>query len=233
MDPAPWRSHTWTGPAADFHATDLPYQRAVWLCIPSTPALVLGSSQSIDVVDPDVARTLGVQTPRRRTGGGAVWVHPHDSIWIDVVIPRDDPLWVDDIGSSMLWLGRAWMEVLSPLVDGIDLEVRSAPYVAGRWGSMVCFAGSSPGEVFATGPTGDASSGGPRKLVGISQRRGRDGARFQCIAYRAWHPHEWAGLFADPGARTAVGELSVACTAASPAGALQSLVRVLDSGGLG
>ncbi len=41
------------------------------------------------------------------------------------------------------------------------------------WSSLVCFAGLGPGEVTVDG----------RKLVGISQRRTRAGARFQCAVY--------------------------------------------------
>jgi len=40
----------------------------------------------------------------------------------------------------------------------------------------VCFAGRGPGEILVDG----------RKVVGISQRRDRSGARFQCTALLAW-----------------------------------------------
>jgi hypothetical protein len=43
---------------------------------------------------------------------------------------------------------------------------------------LVCFAALGPGEV----------SQGSTKLVGISQRRTRQGAKFQCIAYLRWDP---------------------------------------------
>ncbi|MEC8814989.1 MAG: hypothetical protein VYA92_04220, partial [Actinomycetota bacterium] len=44
------------------------------------------------------------------------------------------------------------------------------------WGGLVCFAGRGPGEILVDG----------RKVVGISQRRDRSGARFQCTALLAW-----------------------------------------------
>ena len=47
---------------------------------------------------------------------------------------------------------------------------RSLP---GRYGSLVCFAGQGPGEVFVE----------ERKIVGVSQWRGREGALFRGCAY--------------------------------------------------
>ena len=65
-----------------------------------------------------------------------------------------------------------------------------------EWSSLVCFAGRGPGEVFV-----DA-----RKAVGISQRRTRDGARFQCAIHRRWDPATLVGLLAEP--RPTVAELT-------------------------
>jgi lipoate-protein ligase A len=45
-----------------------------------------------------------------------------------------------------------------------------------EWSDLVCFAGLGPGEVTVDG----------LKVVGISQRRTRDAARFQCVAYETW-----------------------------------------------
>ncbi len=47
-----------------------------------------------------------------------------------------------------------------------------------RWSDLVCFAGLGRGEVTVAG----------RKVVGISQRRTRDGARFQCAVLHHWNP---------------------------------------------
>jgi hypothetical protein len=38
--------------------------------------------------------------------------------------------------------------------------------------------------------TGEVSVG-ERKLVGLSQRRTREGARFQCLVHLAWRPERW------------------------------------------
>jgi hypothetical protein len=48
-----------------------------------------------------------------------------------------------------------------------------------EWSDRVCFAGIGPGEVL------DAAG---RKVVGISQRRTRGSARFQCAALGRWDP---------------------------------------------
>jgi hypothetical protein len=48
----------------------------------------------------------------------------------------------------------------------------------------VCFAGIGPGEVV----TGDD------KLVGISQRRSRAGARYQCAVHTTWSPQALVDL---------------------------------------
>jgi hypothetical protein len=58
--------------------------------------------------------------------------------------------------------------------------------VENPWSRRVCFAGLGAGEVVV----------GPRKLVGISQRRTRDGARFQCVVHRSWDPVPLLGLLA-------------------------------------
>jgi lipoate-protein ligase A len=57
-----------------------------------------------------------------------------------------------------------------------------------RWSSLVCFSGLGPGEVHADG----------RKVVGISQRRTRRWARFQCAAYLHWDPAALVSLLVPP-----------------------------------
>jgi hypothetical protein len=58
-------------------------------------------------------------------------------------------------------------------------EVHEGALACGPLGRLVCFATVGAGEV----TTPDR-----RKLVGISQRRTRAAARFQCAAYTAWEP---------------------------------------------
>ena len=168
--------------AADFHALDVPVptERAVWIADPSAPALVLGSAQPESDVRPGVA----IDVVRRRSGGGAVLVVPGDLLWVDVIVPTDDPLWDDDVGRASHWLGDAWAAALGDL--DVEATVHKAGLVPSRWSSAVCFAGRGPGEVTL----------GDHKVVGISQRRTRWAARFQCAALGRWDPSALLSLLA-------------------------------------
>ena len=192
-----WGRHDWTGTAADFHAMELPFERALWWCNVETPTVILGSTQSFDDVNQNSADESGVLVSRRRSGGGAVFVHPSDSVWVDITISRNDPLWKDDVAQSMLWLGELFVEALTPWVQA---EVYRDSFTNGVDGRVVCFASSSPGEVFV----------GANKLVGISQRRSRDGARFQCVLYRHWRPSEWSQVLSSSDVRSRVPDIAVA-----------------------
>lgn len=129
-----------------------------------------------------MVEVAGLDVVRRRSGGGAVYVEPSGTLWVDVVLPRGDPLWADDVGLAAHWLGEVWAAAI-----GDRAEVHRGPMVRSEWSDLVCFAGLGPGEV-----TVDA-----KKVVGISQRRTRAAARFQCVAYEHWDPGPLAGLVAD------------------------------------
>lgn len=162
-----WQVVHQRGSPAALHALDLPgpepVVRRLWIMEATETAVVLGSAQ----------RGLAGEgaAPVRRSGGGAVLVDPDRCLWVDVVIGRHDPLWHDDVGRSALWLGRCWQAALATL--GVVGEVHEGPADRHELARAACFAGVGPGEVVAGG----------RKLVGISQRRTRTGARLQCIAY--------------------------------------------------
>ena len=168
--------------AADFHASEVPEpaERAVWVADPDAPALVLGSAQPESDLRPDVA----IDVVRRRSGGGAVLVVPGDLLWVDVIVPADDPLWDADVSRASHWLGDVWAAALAEL--GVEGSVHKAGLVRSRWSSSVCFAGRGPGEVTL----------GDRKVVGISQRRTRSAARFQCAALGRWDPSALLSLLA-------------------------------------
>lgn len=177
-------------PAA-LHAAELSLgERRLWWLRPSSPAVVLGSAQRADTIDATAATRLGVEVARRRSGGGAVLVVPDEVVWLDVTVPRHDVLWDDDIGRSMWWLGEAWQVALAAL--GVSTRVHHGSYVASAWSSTVCFAGLGAGEVTADG----------RKLVGISQRRTRDGARLQSMCHLRWRPELVDELCAGDGPGT-------------------------------
>lgn len=150
------------------------------------PSLVLGSTQGLDVVDGAAAARSGLAVVRRRSGGGAVLVRPGEVVWVDVFVPSGDRLWAPDVGRATHWLGRAWAEALGDL--GRPATWHDGPLVSTRWSSLVCFAGLGPGEVRVGGA----------KVVGISQRRTRAGALFQCAALVRWSPADLLELLALP-----------------------------------
>lgn len=172
----PWRILEASGGADALHARD-PWaagrERAVWLCRPSRPALVLGSAQPFTDVDSGAAETEGVEVARRRSGGGAVLVVPGEIVWVDLALPAGDPLWEVDVGRASWWVGECWAEALGDFGVGPS-SVHRGGMVGTPWSRRICFAGLGPGEVTAGG----------RKVVGLSQRRTRQGAVFHCAAFR-------------------------------------------------
>ncbi len=170
-----WSVERLRGSPAELHAIPMPdpVRRAVWILDATEPALVLGSTQPEVVVD-------GLAVCRRNSGGGAVLVRPGEVLWIDVLVPRTDERWDDDVGRAAHWLGETWRDALG------TGTVHTGALVHTFLSSQICFAGVGPGEVLIEG----------RKVVGISQRRTRAGARFQCVVLRAWDPSELARIFA-------------------------------------
>ncbi len=205
------------GRAGELHARPFPdpVSRAVWVLDVERPALVLGSTQPDTVVDGARARATGVDVARRRSGGGAVLLVPGEHLWIDVVLPRDDRLWHDDVGRAGWWLGDVWAGAI-----GGDAEVHHGPLRRDRWSDLVCFAGLGPGEVTVGG----------RKVVGISQRRTRAGARFQCVALAAWDPRPLLDLLAVDGDDDALVAVAAGAGPLTPlrAALLDGLREVLE-----
>lgn len=173
------------GSISDAHALPIPAGLdgpELWVFEPDGPGLVLGSAQQESVADLGAAALAGVEVVRRRSGGGAVYVAPRRCLWVDVVIPRHDSRWSDDVRESTVWLGEAWRAALGSL--GLGGELYRGGLERTSWGRLVCFSARGPGEVLVEG----------RKVVGISQRRTREGARFQCIVYDRWDPYDVLGL---------------------------------------
>ncbi len=182
------------GRAGEFHARDLPPDGDVhiWWFVPDEDAIVLGSAQDDTLVDRGVCRRLGVDVVRRRSGGGLVLLG-EGTLWLDVVLPADHPLWDRDVTSSAFWLGETWMMALREC-GSPDLVQHRSRLVRSPESDLVCFAGRGPGEVFlSTGADGDAGA----KVVGISQRRTRSQARFQSVVSLHWEPERLIELLAD------------------------------------
>jgi lipoate---protein ligase len=212
-----WAVERATGPASAFHARPLPARpaRAVWVHEVDRPALVLGSAQPPGVADAAACEAAGVEVVRRRSGGGAVLLAPGEVLWVDVVLPAGDALWDDDVGRAAGWLGEAWASALAAAGAPGPLAVHRGPMWRTRWSDLVCFAGRGPGEV--TDPTG-------AKVVGISQRRTRSVARFQCAALGRWDPGAIAALLAVEDRSALAADL-----AGAAAGAGGALGATLDA----
>jgi len=173
------------------------------------PTVVLGSNQDARVVNRQRAAEAGADVVRRRSGGGAVWLEPDEPLWVDVWLPRADPRWDDDVSRSSTWVGEWWLRALrgAPLLErsgGLAVH-RGAP-VRTAWSDLVCFAGIVAGEVEVGGGAAPL-----RKLVGLAQWRGREGALFHCAAYRHWDPAALLAVLDVPdGARATAAELATA-----------------------
>lgn len=174
-----WEVRAEEGTAADLHGDRLPVpdRRLVRVASASGPAVVLGSTQPLESVDLDRAGALGLDVTRRRSGGGAVLVRPGHQVWLDVGLPRADPLWDDDIGRAAGWLGASLARALRAL-GAAGATAHAGPFSPTAWSPLVCFAGRAPGEVLVAG----------RKVVGTSQRRTRAGAVFQVAVALTWAP---------------------------------------------
>ncbi len=218
---AAWPVRRLRGDAAALHGEPVPAepQRAVWVLEAAAPALVLGSTQADELVDRAAARALGVTVVHRRSGGGVVLVDPGTTAWVDVVVPAGDPLWDDDVGRAAWWLGRAWQAALADL--GVaPTEVHEGALACGPLGRLVCFATVGSGEVTAPDRT---------KLVGISQRRTRAAARFQCAAYSRWQPEPLVDLLRLDGEGARAVEAAAAGVGHPPAAIVEAFLRHLPS----
>jgi lipoate---protein ligase len=209
-----WPVRHLAGPAAQLFARPVDLSRVgVDVLEPAGPAVVLGSTQ----LRGDEPSVPGIEVVRRRSGGGAVWLAPGQQVWVDVSLPAGHPLWRDDVGRAFWWLGEAWALALADLgVPGA--AVHRGGLCTTRFSRQVCFAGLGSGEV--TVPTGEGP--GP-KVVGIAQRRTREGALFQCALPRVWDPAPLAaalGLPPDAAAELAGAVLPVPVPAGDAVAAL-------------
>lgn len=216
-----WSVDQRTGSAGSLHtvwprATDHPEQRALGLCQVTGPALVLGSTQPVDLIDTERAELRGVAVARRRSGGGVVLVAPGDPVWIDVWLPAGDPLWRDDVGAAFDWLGDAWVDALACLgIEGASAH-RGGSLHCTRWASLVCFGGVGRGEVVLEDG---------RKLVGLAQRRNRAGAWFHGACFLRWDPAGLVDLLHLPGPdrESALPDLAGAATGVADLGDVREI----------
>lgn len=188
--------------AAEFHHREVPSGDDVllWWFDPVAPAVVLGSTQSEELLDRDLCRARGVDVVKRHSGGGLVLVSPRHTLWADVIVPSGHPAWRADVGRASEWMGEVWRDALTRSSDGIDgsaLTLHRGAYVSSTWSKLVCFAGRGPGELF---------DDRGRKVVGISQRRTRSWARFQCALSLRWEPSMFVDLLVDGPRQTEIAD---------------------------
>ena len=178
-----WKLYTEHVSAGAQHGRDLVAERAVWDVRITQKAMVLGSRQDESLLNGELCSRDGIEVVRRRSGGGIVFLAPGEHVWLDVVVPRGDVLWSNDVAQASWWLGDVWVQTLNALGKN-NVSVHHESLSSDQWGDLLCFAGVGPGEVVQRN---DESLS---KLVGISQRRTRDYARFQCTIYTKWNPHD-------------------------------------------
>lgn len=154
------------------HALALPTgdQAEVWVLEPDRPAVVMGSAQRPEVFDVGGLAAAGIDLAPRRSGGGAVFIEPDGVVWIDVLAPRSSEWWSDDLSQTFLNVGECWQQALA--VCGIESELITSSPDRSPQGRQACWAGLGWGEVTVDGV----------KIVGLSQRRTRWGARVQAMA---------------------------------------------------
>lgn len=219
----PWRIDERVAPAGELHASwpaveRDPTGRAVAVCRPTGPAVVLGSTQAESVVDTVAAATAGMAVVRRRSGGGAVLVTPDDPAWVDVWVPTGDPLSSTDVTRAFGWLGNAWAAALGSLgLTGVVVQ-GDGPGACTRWSSLVCFGGVGAGEVTVDG----------RKVVGLAQRRTRHGAWFHGACVLSFDPAPLLSVLglADEERAAAQAGLAAAVTGVADAAASQGIGSV-------
>ena len=160
------------GSAAELHALEMPTSggEQLWVLRPTAPALVMGSAQRETDFDLAALADDGIELAPRRSGGGAVFIEPAGVVWVDVLAPRGSRYWADDLGETFLRVGERWRAALARF--GIDSEiVRSSPDRTPE-ARLACWAGLGWGELVVDNA----------KIVGLSMRRTRWGARIQAMA---------------------------------------------------
>jgi lipoate-protein ligase A len=207
-----WTLEHHTGSADALHRRPWPepLHPTVWLLEPDRPAVILGSAQGAEAIDAEVATGRGWEVATRRSGGGAVLLVPGEAVWIDVFVPRGHSAWDDDVHRASVLVGSAWAAAVDAVrptstVSRLPAVVHTGELTDRVTGSIACFAGVGPGEVLVGG----------RKVVGLSQRRTRAGARVQGVVYRHHDPAALPSVLRSGSAELRealrrVGELDVA-----------------------
>ncbi|MGA8295515.1 MAG: hypothetical protein WB770_00560 [Acidimicrobiales bacterium] len=191
-------------------------RRLACICLPTSGAVVLGSTQRPDEIDVARRRRAGYELSKRRSGGGAVVVAPGAQAWVDLFVPRDDPLFETDVSRAAHFVADLWVEVLTSSASVVPVIEPIRALSATRWSRSVCFSGLGPGEVTVA----------EKKVVGVSQRRDRRGAWFFTMALYENRQHVLAELLVleEPERDALRAELSL------HVGSLDEATGVLEDG---
>ena len=157
-------------------------------------------------------------------GAGPSWSDRGAVSGSTCLIGRGDPRWDDDVGRAAWWVGDGWAAALGRDRDRRGSGVAGTAMRRRPWADRICFAGVGPGEVCV----------GVGKVVGVSQRRTRAGALFQCAALLDGDPTELLDVLAlaDDERRDAAQSLKATTYGLGPAAAgplLDGLLTVLGA----
>lgn len=136
---------------------------------PTAKAVVMGSAQKPSQFDQVTLRADGIQLAERRTGGGAVYIDPASMIWVDLWIPSSMEL--SKLAPRRLFslVGQWWQRALAN--TGLPIQMSPEPGAPNELSRLACWAGAGWGELWL----------GDFKVLGLSQRRTRMGARVQTM----------------------------------------------------
>lgn len=165
-----------------------PSSRIVSVCRPSTGAVVLGSSQPATDSTRKFAKQHGLELVTRSSGGAGVLVVPGNVVWIDIGLPKFDPLISSDLSRSFDFIASAWQSSLSAF-GARDLVAHRGGMHKSKKFPDICFAGLGPGELTWFN----------KKLVGMAQRKRTHGAYFHTMAYVDFPYLPSIQLFSDIG----------------------------------
>jgi len=212
---------SYAGTTAELHALPMPTageRAALWVMAPTKAALAMGSSQTADQFDQERLAADGVELAPRRSGGGAVFIDPASTVWIDLVAPRSSLLWSSELAENFLLVGRIWQQALAAI--GVDSELcveSSARTDAATW---ACWAGLGWGEL-VHGPEG-------AKLVGLSQRRTRWGCRVQAMAVLNRASTRVSDYLLEPGRSLVQGTIASTQVPVEPAALEAAVLRAFS-----
>jgi lipoate-protein ligase A len=161
---------------------------------PKRPALVLGRSQKVGVIDHAALRAANLHAYTRTSGGGAVLIN-HHALSLDIALPAEHPLLARDVTLSYRWVSEVWVAALARLgIAARALPTEEARALAAPAPDdplrLACYGTLSPWEVVV----------GARKLVGLSQVRRRAGALLPMGIHLRWEPRPLVALLALPAA---------------------------------